>query len=130
MPASMIGLPHPRRIFWRLSHISCGSLGSAPRWVEKNNPLGTPPHPTAPRKLKALFDHKLAALAMPARPCGQYQMFSKTCGGHKTPSSLGHELVQCVGKCSRTLGHTLLSACTAQGGCTGQIQWEQQEGHK
>lgn len=56
----------------------CGSLGSAPRWVEKNIPLGisTSPHCSqeAPRKL---FDHKLLALTVPVRECGQYQMFSQ-----------------------------------------------------
>lgn len=72
-------------------HQLCGSLGSAPRWVERNIPLGTPPYPTAPRKVKVLFDHKLAALPMPVRVLGQYQVFSKTCGGHVPPCSQGHK---------------------------------------
>lgn len=46
-PASATGLSPPYKLFWRLPHISC-VVGSAPRWVQKDMPLGTSPHSPAP----------------------------------------------------------------------------------
>lgn len=122
--------PSSKDFLEAVTHQLCGSLGSAPRWVEKDNPLGTPPHPTAPRKLRVPFDHKLAALAMPARPCGQYQMFSQDVWRSCIPSSQGHRAGQCAGNCSRTLGTHCFLLAQHREHCRGQILQEQQEGHK
>lgn len=114
--------PSSKDFLEAVTHQLCSPLGSAPRWVEKKIPPGTPPHPTAPRKVKVLFDHKLAALPMPVGVCGQYQMFSKTCGGHVPPHSQGHkDCAICWEMFKDTWAYTrtLLSACTAQRGMHG-----------
>lgn len=107
----------------------CGSLGSAPRWVEKNIPLGTPPHPTAPRKLKAHFDLKLAAIPMPVRVCEQYQMFSQDVGRSRTSQLTGAQgLCNVLGSVQGHLGIHYFLLAQHREECMGQIQWKQQEG--
>lgn len=115
----VIGLIPPQRLCWRLPHVSCiAPLGLHQGGCRRTSPFAL--HLTAllsGRDLKVLFEWKSAALTLPRGACGQYQMFSQNAWRSRISwLTVIQGLCNVVRGGSRTLGHMLLSACTARRG--------------
>lgn len=117
-PASVIGLPRPQRIFWRLSHNSCVvPLGLHQGGWRRTSPLASHLTPLLPgSSQEALWSQIAGTYCASEGVWAVSNVLPRHVKVTYLPAHTDTRIVQCSRKCSRTLGHTVLFACTARRG--------------